>query len=636
MGTHPYLLKPNHTGTIICAKQPFHFAGGSFGPASANILCHRAAGDLHLTNAAVVNELTLRRWAPLAASNVTISTIPAFQAETTTVQWGSVAGGQVAPQHLSQERPLNACYVSQTGLESQSNCLGRMDPSIGHDFMVDGDNLGLSFSQIAVEPAFVATPALEPHLAAHNNTSNIDNDNNNGFRYRATLHAPTAMAEAPGENPITYLNKSQPYLLSIEDRSLQVPVFHLPRYRTTIWVSFEDPERRANPEACWQLWKEVRGISQAQQAGSGLVAVEYLPAGKKINDGETQKAHSRPAWMELESQSHDGFSVLWGASTVTPKPECVISMRFNFVSTDFTRTKGVKGVPVRLCSRTEELPGTMTALSLCSSAEICYCIVKVFRDHGVARKIANDTLQVKRKIEKVKQNMEQPEGKRRSASEWRGSRYDLEEADDQTNLAILQNKLSSSRPVSILYLRGDDSDLPDFCHAFVQNVMESVHFHATSGFVTDSKKPFSQWPVHPVSSSPLGNAQVESLEIPQHQTVQNIAVDSERPSAAVAGFYIRTPSETYYRAIYLAQRTVDDLVRAITGKYNVDFAQVELVLHIDQKGRQIVVDDEVVRALPEGQDMIIEFVQQSDDDDTPTRDNPRQPSVPSLEITLKF
>lgn len=64
---------------------------------------------------------------------------------------------------------------------------------------------------------------------------------------------------------------------------------------------------------------------------------------------------------------------------------------------------------------------------------------------------------------------------------------------------------------------------------------------------------------------------------------------------------------------------------------------MHLVLHVDQKGRQIVVDDEVVRALPEGQDMILEFGQLSDDDSTPTGETPENASSsPGLEIKLFF
>ena len=55
------------------------------------------------------------------------------------------------------------------------------------------------------------------------------------------------------------------------------------------------------------------------------------------------------------------------------------------------------------------------------------------------------------------------------------------------------------------------------------------------------------------------------------------------------------------------QRTVKDLVRGISDKFQIDPTRVTQVTHIDSRGLRIVVDEDVVRELPEGQDMIVEF-----------------------------
>ena len=55
------------------------------------------------------------------------------------------------------------------------------------------------------------------------------------------------------------------------------------------------------------------------------------------------------------------------------------------------------------------------------------------------------------------------------------------------------------------------------------------------------------------------------------------------------------------------QRTVKDLVNGISDKFQIDPARVTQVTHINSRGLQIVVDEDVVRELPEGQDMIVEF-----------------------------
>ena len=84
-------------------------------------------------------------------------------------------------------------------------------------------------------------------------------------------------------------------------------------------------------------------------------------------------------------------------------------MRFNFLSTDFSHSKGVKGIPVRLCAKTEIL-SSGSPQSPPEQSEICFCKVKLFRDHGAERKLASDILHIKKTIEKLKQQANQVEG----------------------------------------------------------------------------------------------------------------------------------------------------------------------------------------------------------------------------------
>lgn len=55
------------------------------------------------------------------------------------------------------------------------------------------------------------------------------------------------------------------------------------------------------------------------------------------------------------------------------------------------------------------------------------------------------------------------------------------------------------------------------------------------------------------------------------------------------------------------QRTLKDLINGIASKCDVDPIQVMHTLRINRKGLTILVDDEVVRELPEGQDLVAEF-----------------------------
>jgi hypothetical protein len=143
------------------------------------------------------------------------------------------------------------------------------------------------------------------------------------------------MVRRSDEIPITYLNKCQAYTMLIFDTTppLLQPNVAL-NYRTYIRVSFEDELQRAQPGAYWKLWKEGRGLSEAHQRGGKLLAVE------SIDPHLLEVDESRKSQIQLEKASFDGFCVTWFP---VGDPVCSISIRFNFLSTDFSHSKGVKG-----------------------------------------------------------------------------------------------------------------------------------------------------------------------------------------------------------------------------------------------------------------------------------------------------
>ena len=88
-------------------------------------------------------------------------------------------------------------------------------------------------------------------------------------------------------------------------------------------------------------------------------------------------------------------------------------------------------------------------------------------------------------------------------------------------------------------------------------------------------------------------------------------------------FYVKlhqNPGDSYYHAVYLTKRTASEFVAAIGKKWKVDPAHIHRAVFIREDGLSIVIDDDVVRELPEGKDMVAEFA------------NPRRNSVESMEI----
>lgn len=316
-----------------------------------------------------------------------------------------------------------------------------------------------------------------------------------------TLRAPTAMIRQADEIPVTYLNKGQAYSISVVDGA-PPPAWTQPlKYRTFVRISFEDEQQRSKPAACWQLWKEGRGSNEAHQRGGKLLAVEYVDP---MQGGDEDHRHPQ---IELESASFDGFCVTWTPNPTTGASDCAIPVRFNFLSTDFSHSKGVKGIPVRLCAKTELL----TSNDRVPNAEVSFCKVKLFRDHGAERKLSNDVTHVKKTMEKLKQQIAQMEmggvafGKRKRSSgsiamnatdnrpmkmlkHKRTWSMDSQEndgklsAEDDLHLkfALMQDMFSSTRPVSVLSLRGDEQDDPDLHPVALPGDMHDFKFESLS------------------------------------------------------------------------------------------------------------------------------------------------------------
>jgi hypothetical protein len=86
----------------------------------------------------------------------------------------------------------------------------------------------------------------------------------------------------------------------------------------------------------------------------------------------------------------------------------------------------------------------------------------------------------------------------------------------------------------------------------------------------------------------------------------------ERAIKPVACVYVQPrisskPSSDYYRAIYLMSRTYKDFVNAIALKCDIEPTDVIRTVHVSRNGLQVLFDDDCVRELSEGQDMIAEF-----------------------------
>lgn len=664
------MLDPNSYSFINFANQPPGYYTPI--PGGTNTLYHPQAGDLHTPTLGLSMGLGTQLSIPTSEGALhdhpAMMDISAFPQGLHPPQFHNFSNPfiQPPPPPLSQE-PSFAPSMSvhhDTGYETMDQDGSPMDsdPTDERVGSIDSTFHGQS-PLVGYQPRQYGVP-LNMGLPASAEK----------FRFHAALNAPTAMIKHGDEIPVTYLNKGQAYSLAIVDTNPTLPRLPGTKFRTFVRVSFEDDQQRQKPGVCWSLWKEGRGTNEAHQRGGKLQAVEFVEAGQPP-EGDDKRTR-----IELEQSSFDGFSVIWTPG-VNGAVECNIAVRFNFLSTDFSHSKGVKGIPVRLCAKTNPVPSNPAQASPHPSAtEVCYCKVKLFRDHGAERKLSNDVSHVKKTIDKLKQQIAQAErgaeklGNRKrsaasqgklpdqrpgkvqkhkrtwsmsSASSAGGGRMPIEE-DLHLKLQTLQDMFTSTRPISILYLRGEDLDDPD-AHpvSFPGESADAAKTDAAwqargarssiadSSLVSPSPGSLSiasqtsghgQWQDARGRSSSGAGGSRQSSDQPTRidktddtgnfsGCIEVLGVDQsyrpppERAAKPVACFYIIRENPSYsaakefHRAVYLMQRTLTDFNFGVAAKWNLDPAKIVRTLHILQRGLEVEMDDDMIQELAEGQDM---------------------------------
>ncbi|KAI7515543.1 hypothetical protein KC331_g22369, partial [Hortaea werneckii] len=113
---------------------------------------------------------------------------------------------------------------------------------------------------------------------------------------------------------------------------------------------------------------------------------------------------------------------------------------------------------------------------------------------------------------------------------------------------------------------------------------------------------------------------------PATGSIEAVGIDAtyrpppERAVKPIACFYVRpfvagrAPTDHYYRAMYLTQRTVDGFIGALSKKCDLDGKNISRAVRVTPQGLTVIFDDECVQELPEGQDMTVEVSKIHNDD----------------------
>ncbi|KAI9480738.1 MAG: CP2 transcription factor, partial [Benjaminiella poitrasii] len=172
------------------------------------------------------------------------------------------------------------------------------------------------------------------------------------------------------EESITYLNRGQTYAIQLKDNLSKNELIS-----STISIHFHLSKHRAITNTFWKYW-----LSQQSEPNPRLIEIDIDNSVGATN---------------INLSSFDKISFNWNGRTGAK-----IMVRFKFLSTDFTKTKGVKGIPLRVLAKSHYLQEASTRMRD-NQEESCFCTIKLFRDKGAERKTKDDAKHRTKLLEKT-------------------------------------------------------------------------------------------------------------------------------------------------------------------------------------------------------------------------------------------
>ncbi|KAI7903739.1 CP2 transcription factor-domain-containing protein [Cokeromyces recurvatus] len=187
------------------------------------------------------------------------------------------------------------------------------------------------------------------------------------LRIQVILEAETAVTKKDEES-ITYLNRGQVYSIQLKDNLSKNQVI-----TSTISISFHLSKHRAITDTFWKYW-----LSQQSEPNPRLIEIDNTNSIGVTN---------------VNLSNFDKIIFNWNGEVGAK-----IMIRFKFLSTDFTKTKGVKGIPLRVLmkSQFQEINTEMI-----NNHETSFCTIKLFRDKGAERKTKDDSKHRTKLLEKI-------------------------------------------------------------------------------------------------------------------------------------------------------------------------------------------------------------------------------------------
>jgi transcription factor CP2-like protein len=379
-------------------------------------------------------------------------------------------------------------------------------------------------------------------------------------RFSTIMDAPTAAAQRVEQGTLTYVNKGQFYSITLEDSLKQDCIIE-----TTLRIMFHEKAHRHLASTYWSYWLSqqasphtARAIDINMASGVGLVTADGKPIDPK-----------QPA----DTPDFDRVRFYW-----IGKRGATVLIRFNCLSTEFSRVKGVKGIPMRVQAESRVVGDAQ------ENAERCIAAIKLFRDKGAERKNKDD----KRHREKLMQRV-------RSKSD--GAQHPGVEA------------LPQSLPVTVFTLTTEPLEPAELEKVYpeavsVRHALLNSEPDAHLQLLDDSQS----WLGRKHGKKTSAQIRAERLIIQQSALdVDPTYIPQRRLRPAVLSLYVRLPNEILYRACYLMSLTVDELRLRLCEKLGIKPEEIHEMIRVTPKNIQVQIDNNMMQQIEDEQDMYIEL-----------------------------
>ncbi|KAG0330792.1 grainyhead-like [Podila horticola] len=448
-------------------------------------------------------------------------------------------------------------------------------------------------------------------------------ENGSGLRYKVTLEAQTAAMQRQEETPVTYLNKGQFYTVSLQDTEE-----YDGDITSVIKVTFHDASHRRLAARYWSFWlsqqvnpKTARALDIEHASSSGI--------------------------LEVQSKTFDRISFKWNG-----KAGAKLMVRFNCLSTDFSRIKGVKGIPLRV-HMDSVLDNSGASVDQSQSIERAFAKIKLFRDKGAERKNKDDHKHLEKMWDKMRGknadtnplvSMLAPVQNVSVFSEC----LDHHEASGEDETLDLSETLaldSEGNDVGSNSSVGGGNDEPG-SGGGSDDVLSTSPMGGESGsLVPASKKRRRLTEGGAMSQSSSNNNNQNSTSSNQSSNNSNNsnsgALDRHRGSGGssssgqvglglnqpemfldrdptyvpqarkkrpVLCLYIKIGGESVYRAVYLEKTTLQDLIQKLSEKLEIQSSTISCVYRrTTKKDLMVRVDDAMVAQMADELDMVVEY-----------------------------